>query len=191
MNVGIFGSIGVGKTTLAEYLHNKFGIPIVSEPVEVNPYLDKFYSDPKKYGTITQMFFLISRYENMRYNKPGAQIYDRTIYEDHVFADVQHESGNIDDIDYNTYEKYYALMTGLLPAPDVIVYLYAPVSVLMERIKKRDRKCEAGISEEYLKQLEIHYETLYSKLIDTGINIQKVDWSIPNFDVICSMITNK
>lgn len=181
MNIGIFGSIGIGKTTLAEILHDKYKIPIVSEPVESNPYLNLFYSDPVKYATITQMFFLISRYEYMCTLGPSKKIYDRTIYEDHVFADVQHQDGNINDTDYKTYEKYYNLMVGLLPVPDIIIYLHAPVEVLLERIKKRGRKCEENISKTYLDKLETHYENLYKKIADSGINIQKVEWI--NYDL--------
>jgi len=178
--IGIFGSIGVGKTSFAATLKAKYDYSVITEPVEANPYLENYYKDPVKYATITQMYFLISRYEFMKMiqttGKKGL-VFDRTFYEDHVFADTQHKLGYINDIDYKTYERYYDLMSSVIDKPDIIYYLHTDTQTLLKRVKQRNRDCEKGMTLEYLDTLQEYYDKLYESLKSKKFNIIKVDWS--------------
>jgi deoxyadenosine/deoxycytidine kinase len=183
MIIGIFGSIGVGKTTLSKHISKKYNLKLIEENVSTNPYIKEYYSDPKKYAILFQLYFLINRYNNFIENKiTNNFILDRTFYEDKVFADVNHEMGNINDTDYeNLYKSYYNLMKEKIIKPDIIIYLYSPVNILKERIKKRGRDFEKEISEKYLSDLEKAYENLFEELKKSNINIVKIDWS--DFDL--------
>jgi deoxyadenosine/deoxycytidine kinase len=86
-------------------------------------------------------------------------ILDRSIYEDaHIFARALHHMGNIDERDYLAYRRVFGLVVDNLPPPDLLIYLKAPVPVLVERIRRRGREIESGISAEYLGLLDSFYE---------------------------------
>ena len=92
-------------------------------------------------------------------NDPRSSIIDRSIYEDaFIFARALHDMGNISERDYRTYKQIFDLIIRNLPAPALLIYLNAPVPVLMERIRMRGRSIESGISEDYLKRLESYYD---------------------------------
>jgi deoxyadenosine/deoxycytidine kinase len=89
---------------------------------------------------------------------PESAILDRSLYEDaHIFARALHHMGNMTDRDYQAYIRLYNLVVKSLPKPDLLIYLDAPVPVLMERIRRRARNIETGISEDYLRLLESFY----------------------------------
>ena len=108
-----------------------------------------------------QIFFLGHRaqqYLKMA-NDPQSVIFDRTIYEDEViFARALYHMGNVSERDYLSYRRVFDLITSQLPPPDLLIYLKAPVTVLMERIRSRARSIETGITLEYLSLLESYYE---------------------------------
>jgi len=193
MKIGVFGSIGVGKSSLSKILSEKFNLKLIEEPVITNPYIDKYYENPKKYGIKFQMRFLISRYEyvNIKLNTDNDNfILDRTFYEDKIFADVNYNIGNINDCDYkNLYMPYYNLMKDKIIKLDKIIYLSASVKKLMERIKKRGREYEKSIKEDYLQELEIGYEKSYNELKNSGIDIIKVDWEEFDNDKVIDLIS--
>ena len=92
-------------------------------------------------------------------NLPESAILDRSLYEDaHIFARALNHMGNLSDRDYKAYLRLYKLVIKSLPQPDLLIYLNAPVPVLMERIRRRARNIETGISEDYLNLLESFYE---------------------------------
>lgn len=178
MKIGIFGSIGVGKTTLAEHLREKYNAKNVSEPVDENPYLKLFYENPKDYALRAQLFFLISRYNTLLFmdSEKDLIIFDRTFLEDYAFASTQHKLGSINDIDFKLYNDYYDLMKKHMANMDIIFYLYADISTLLKRIIERNRSYEKKITVEYMEALNNSYNELYEKLVKEGINIIKVDW---------------
>jgi deoxyadenosine/deoxycytidine kinase len=90
---------------------------------------------------------------------PTSVILDRSIYEDaHIFARALHHMGNLDERDYFSYRRVFELVVSRLPAPDLLIYLRAPVPVLVERIRRRGRSIESGISPDYLALLESYYD---------------------------------
>jgi len=155
------GNIGSGKTSLTQLLGRKLGWETAYESVSDNPYLVDFYADMKTWSYHLQTFFLGSRAEQhcKLAASPQSAIIDRSIYEDaFIFARALNAMGNLNDKDYQTYLSLYRIVIENLPKPDLLIYLKAPVPVLMRRIEERARSMETGISEEYLSLLNQYYE---------------------------------
>ncbi len=157
----VAGNIGSGKTSLTVRIGSRLGWRTAYESVSDNPYLPDFYADMAKWSFHLQVFFLGHRAEQHleMANDPRSAIIDRSIYEDaYIFARALHDMGNISERDYLTYQKTFEMIVRSLPKPALLVYLNAPVDVLMERIHRRGRNIESGISADYLKRLEVYYD---------------------------------
>ncbi len=157
----VAGNIGVGKTSLAERLGERMGWRSAFESVADNPYLADFYQDMHEWSFHLQIFFLGHRAKQYLDLTKEAQsvIFDRTIYEDfYIFARALYHMGNVDERDYLSYQRVFDLVTSQLPPPDLLIYLKAPVAVLMKRIQARARSIETGITSEYLSLLETFYD---------------------------------
>ncbi len=157
----VAGNIGTGKTSLTERLGGRLGWRTAFESVADNPYLADFYGDMQQWAFHLQIFFLGHRAEQHLELANDAQsaIADRSIYEDaHIFARALHHLGNLSERDYLAYRTIFNLVVGNLPRPDLLIYLKAPVPVLMERIHQRGREMERSISADYLGLLETFYD---------------------------------
>ena len=168
------GNIGAGKTSLTERIGARLGYITAFESVADNPYLADFYRDMAAWSFHLQVFFLGHRarqYVELA-NRQESAILDRSIYEDaFIFARALHHLGNLSERDYMSYRTVFNLVVNPLPPPDLLIYLKAPAPVLVERIRRRGRMIESGITLEYLALLESFYE----------------DW-IHSFDV-CPVLT--
>jgi deoxyadenosine/deoxycytidine kinase len=155
------GNIGSGKTSLTERIGARLGWYTAFESVADNPYLADFYNDMHTWSFHLQVFFLGHRAQQHLDLSCMSQsaICDRSIYEDaYIFARALHQMGNLSDRDYLAYRRVFELIVAHLPAPDLLIYLKAPVPVLINRIQKRARTIETGISSDYLELLEAFYE---------------------------------
>jgi deoxyadenosine/deoxycytidine kinase len=156
----VAGNIGSGKTSLTERIGARLGWQTAFESVADNPYLAEFYADMRQWSFHLQVFFLghRARQHLALANSPVSAIADRSIYEDaHIFARALHHLGNLSERDYAAYRNVFNLVVDYLPRPDLLLYLKAPVDVLMERIRKRGRGIESGITPEYLALLDTFY----------------------------------
>jgi deoxyadenosine/deoxycytidine kinase len=157
----VAGNIGAGKTSLTERIGTRLGWGTAFESVSDNPYLPDFYADMRSWSFHLQIFFLGHRAEQYLELATSTQsaILDRSIYEDaYIFARALHHLGNISERDYHAYLRVFNLLVSTLPPPNLLVYLKAPPSVLMERIRQRGRDIETGITEDYLSLLDSFYE---------------------------------
>ncbi len=157
----VAGNIGAGKTSLTERIGGRLGWESAYESVVDNPYLPDFYADMHAWSFHLQIYFLGHRAEQYLdvANNTQSVILDRSIYEDaYIFARALHHMGNISERDYLAYRRVFDLVVKSLPAPDLLIYLQAPVSVLMERIRRRGRDIETGITGDYLDLLESFYD---------------------------------
>lgn len=157
----IAGNIGAGKTTLVEILSEKMGFTPFYEPHEENPYLADFYDDMKSWSYHSQVYFLTRRLKIHKelLQAKGSVVQDRSVYEDaRIFARNLFLQGDMSARDYRVYQDLYEMLVSLLPMPNLIIYLRASVETLLERIAKRGRDYEAGISREYLSRLNGLYE---------------------------------
>jgi deoxyadenosine/deoxycytidine kinase len=157
----VAGNIGAGKTSLAERIGSRLGWKSAFESVSDNPYLPDFYADMKSWSFHLQIFFLghrASQYLEIA-NDPLSAILDRSIYEDaFIFARALYALNNLTERDYLAYRRVFTLVVENLPAPDLLIYLRAPVEVLMNRIHSRGRSIESGITSDYLRLLETYYD---------------------------------
>lgn len=147
------GPIGVGKTSLAKRLAMSFNYEILLEKSEENPFLDRFYHNPRQHALATQLFFLFQRAQQIQQLRQNdlfepVRVADFLIEKDRLFARM-----NLDADEYTLYENVYDHLTIDAPTPDLVIYLQAPVDVLMQRIQRRGIPAEQLIEEGYLLKL--------------------------------------
>jgi deoxyadenosine/deoxycytidine kinase len=161
MFVVVSGAISAGKSTVVKYAAKDLNYEPLFETVEGHPYLERFYKNPKEFAFRTQSFFLWDRF-NKHYHAviSGKDIIaDRSIYEDNLFAKLQHLRGDLDDDDYlRTYLPHFTLLCQLLKPPDLLIYLRAGLPSLLHRKARRDREMEKDMDPEYMEQLLGLYE---------------------------------
>lgn len=161
MHIAVAGNIGAGKTTLAGLLSKHYGWEAHFEDVDENPYLNDFYEDMQRWSFALQIHFLNSRFNQvLALRKTGKKIIqDRTIYEDaHIFAPSLHGMNLMPERDFKNYLALFDVMSDLIQAPDLLIYLRASIPTLVEHIQDRGRDYEETIRLDYLKNLNERYE---------------------------------
>jgi len=167
--IAIEGPIGVGKTSLAKILANKFGCKLVQEEVGHNPFLERFYENPRKYAFQTQLFFLLSRYRQQRDMAQG-NLFEKGVVSDYVLAkDKIFALINLEDDEIALYDSIYKLLVPTVPRPDLVIYLQARPEVLLNRVRKRGVEYERNISLDYLKTLSDAYNEYFFHYNETPL----------------------
>jgi len=183
----IEGPIGVGKTTLANKLALSFGSNLLLEGADENPFLEKFYDNPAAAALPTQLFFLLQRARQLKAMKQGdmfnpVRVADYLIEKDRLFAELTLDSDELD-----LYEQVYTSLTIDVPRPDLVVYLQAPVEVLLERIQKRGIKHERFIEAAYLQRLcdaYVQFFYQYNKSPLLIVNAADIDFANNDADYL-------
>src|SRR6201995_1063680 len=159
--VAIEGAIGVGKTSLARRMAATLGAQLVLEEADENPFLERFYRNPRAGALPAQLYFLFQRAQQLASLKQAdlfasVRVADYLLEKDRLFARV-----TLDDAEYGLYEQVYAKLDIQPPKPDLVVYLQAPVDVLLERIAKRGINYEQHIERHYLERLNEAYARFF------------------------------
>ncbi len=165
--IAVEGPIGVGKTSLAKKLAQTFNAELLREKAEENPFLEKFYQDPRAGALPAQLFFLFQRCQQLKEVIQedmfiNCHIADFLIDKDKLFAQV---TLNRDEM--ALYQQVYNNLTINAPQPDLVIYLQAPADILLKRIRQRNIQMEYSINEEYLNKLSNAY-TDYFHYYDTS-----------------------
>lgn len=159
--ITVEGCIGVGKTTLARNIAQLFNYDMLLEQPEENPFLERFYRDPKSTALPTQLFFLFQRANQLQSLRQDdifepVRVADFLIEKDQLFARV-----TLDDDELNIYRQVYDKLVINAPRPELVIYLQAPLDVLLERIRQRGISAEQHISADYLKALNDAYTEFF------------------------------
>ena len=175
----IEGPLGVGKTSLALKLAEKLNAEALLEDAEENPFLRKFYQNPKKYSFQAQIFFLLRRYQRAL-DITQMDLFKRTMISDYLFdKDRIFARANLDDDEFWLYEQLFQLLRKRITPPDLVIFLQATTDVLAERIRKRDKKYERGISTKYLEEINQAFNDFFFHYSDSPllvINASKIDF---------------
>ena len=178
MHIAIAGNIGSGKTTLTRMLAEHYKWTPKYESVDFNPYLTDFYEDMERWSFNIQMYFLNRRFLDVVEISKHSDIIvqDRSIYEDAcIFAPNLHDMGLMETRDFENYTSLFSLMSSLVKAPDLLIYLKASIPTLVSQIQKRGRDFEAGIRIDYLKGLNDLYDNWIDNYTDGKKLIINVD----------------
>jgi deoxyguanosine kinase len=155
------GPIGVGKTSLARRLAASLGAQTVFEQAEENPFLERFYRNPKAGALPAQLYFLFQRAQQLAALRQDdlfapLRVADYLLAKDRLFAQL-----TLDADEFGLYEQIHAKLAIDAPRPDLVVYLQAPVTVLMDRIARRGIGYEGRISADYLERLNGAYAQFF------------------------------
>jgi deoxyadenosine/deoxycytidine kinase len=169
--ISIEGAIGAGKTTLANKLKERLNSELILEEFEANPFLEKFYSDRRRFAFQTQMFFLINRY------KQQEQLNQENLFTDFIVSDYIFEKDrifaymNLSAEELKLYESIFPLLARSLRKPDLVVYLQSGPERLMYNIKKRARKIERNLTRSYIEELSESYNHFFFRYQSTPLLI--------------------
>ncbi len=177
--ISIEGVIGAGKTSLARKLKERLNAQLILEQFEVNPFLEKFYGDRRRYAFQTQMFFLINRF------KQQEQLNQENLFTEYIVCDYLFEKDkifaylNLTGEELKLYEALFPPLARNLRKPDLVVYLQSSVDRLMYNIKKRNRKIERNLTMNYIEELSEAYNHFFFRYNETPlliVNSSEIDF---------------
>lgn len=178
--IAIEGCIGVGKTTLTKALAARFDGSELMETVEENPFLMEFYKDIASQAFKTQMFFLLSRYKQQQ-SLAQRNLFSKTVVadyfiaKDHIFAEL-----TLKGQEFKLYQQMYQALFHSIHVPDLIIYLRAPLDVILERIQRRGRSFEKDIDPKYLAELMDAYDRYFSEFDACPVlTVETEDFNFP------------
>ena len=177
--IAVEGAIGAGKTSLVNLLGENYGARLILEETESNPFISKFYEDKEAYSFQTQVFFLLSRY-NQYMQLAQRDLFNSVVVIDYLFQrDKVFARLNLEDHEYNLYEQIFTLIDAKAPKPDLVIYLQASTEVLQERVAKRGRDYEAFMDPDYLDSVNKAFNNFFFYYSETPllvINTNEIDF---------------
>lgn len=156
--INIDGNIGAGKTTLARLLGKKLNARLILEEAADNPMLPKFYESHMQEAFPLEMFLMIQRYKQLKDRLKTNDLFQQVTISDYylgkslLFAKI-----NLSDEEFRLFQKFYDMLLPQVQAPDVLLYLHAPVVTLQKSIDRRNRPYEKNIFPEYLQRIQETY----------------------------------
>ena len=194
--VVVEGTIGAGKTTLSTMLARDYNAELVLERFADNPFLEKFYKDPVHYAFPVEMTFLMDRYQQLRNLLTARDLFTDFVLGDY-FIDkcLLFSKNNLSQDEFALFKKVFDTISGFMPKPDLILYLYTNPDRLLKQIAKRNRDFEKDITKEYLSDIQEKYLTYFREnqqipilLLDTE-NVDFVE-NPSDYQKIKTLVTN-
>lgn len=156
--ITIEGNIGAGKTTLAHLLAKRLNARLILEEFADNPFLPKFYENPKQYAFPLELFFMAERYKQLKDTLFKTDLFQSITVSDYVFTKcLLFARINLPPEEFKLFQKLFDVMQQQLVFPDIIIYLHSSVSKLQRNIKKRNRSYEQKIPDSYLQSIQDTY----------------------------------
>jgi deoxyguanosine kinase len=178
-HIAIEGNIGSGKTTLATMLSADYGVRLILEAFDDNPFLPKFYEEPDKHAFPLELFFMAERYHQLKSLKEQ-DLFQPQMISDYFFVKSKlFAQNNLKYDEMQLFNRLFDIMFSSLSKPDLLVYLYADIPRLQQNIKKRGREFEQNISDTYLQNIQDKYLDYLRKQDDFPVlvlDITKVDF---------------
>jgi len=156
--ITIEGNIGAGKTTLAHLLAKHYNGRLVLEQFADNPFLPKFYENPKQYAFPLELFFMAERFKQMKELIQQKDMFQSVTISDYLFTKcLLFSKVNLPEDEFRLYQRLFEIIHQQLVQPDLLIYLHSPVSKLQVNIRKRNRSYEQNIPDEYLMNIQQTY----------------------------------
>jgi deoxyguanosine kinase len=156
--ITIEGNIGAGKTTLAHMLAKHFDARLIVEEFADNPFLAKFYENPKQYAFPVELFFMAERYKQLKELIHTKDLFQNITVTDYLFTKcLLFAKVTLPEEEFRLYQKLFEIIHQQLTQPDILIYLHAPVNKLQQNIKKRNRLYEQAIPDNYLFNIQETY----------------------------------
>lgn len=156
--ISIEGNIGAGKTTLAHLLAKHYDARLILEQFADNPFLEKFYENPKQYAFPLELFFMAERYKQLKELVHTKDMFQSITVSDYLFTKcLLFAKVNLPEEEFRLYQKLFDIIDQQLVQPDIIIYLHASVNKLQKNIKKRNRSYEQSIPDSYLFNIQETY----------------------------------
>src|SRR5215210_7201536 len=156
--ITIEGNIGAGKTTLAHLLSKHYNARLILEQFADNPFLPKFYEDPKQYAFPLELFFMAERYKQLKELLQQKDLFQSVTISDYLFTKcLLFAKINLSEDEFRLYQRLFEIIHQQLVQPDILIYLHAPISRLQQNIKKRARTYEQSIPDDYLFSIQETY----------------------------------
>jgi deoxyguanosine kinase len=158
--ITIEGNIGAGKTTLAHLLSKKLDARLILEEFADNPFLPRFYENPKQFAFPLELFFMAERYKQLKDMLVSRDLFNTVTVSDYLFTKcLLFARVNLPEEEYRLYQRLFEIIHQQIVQPEILIYLHAPVSRLQQNIRKRNRTYEQSIPDEYLYSIQETYST--------------------------------
>ncbi|MEI6900204.1 MAG: deoxynucleoside kinase [Bacteroidota bacterium] len=156
--IAIEGNIGAGKTSLATRMAHDFNAKLILEQFEENTFLPKFYENPQKFAFPLELTFLAERYQQLKEQLSSQDLFKSfTIADYFIHKSLIFAGRNLEGDEFTLYTRLFNIIEGVLPKPDLLVYLYLDTPQLQTNIRKRGRSYEQNIGFEYLEKIHLGY----------------------------------
>lgn len=156
--ITIEGNIGAGKTTLAHLLAKQYDARLILEQFADNPFLPKFYENPRQYAFPLELFFMAERFKQLKELVQQKDLFQSVTITDYLFTKcLLFAKVNLSDDEYRLYQRLFDIILQQLLQPEIVIYLHAPVTKLQENIRKRNRPYELNIPDDYLFSIQETY----------------------------------
>ncbi len=157
--LAIEGNIGAGKTTLSSMIARDYGRRLILEQFDDNPFLPHFYREPERYAFPVELFFMTERHKQLQRELGQATLFEQGgVVSDYFFDKTTlFARNNLGDDEFRLFQRLHGALAGHFPPPDLLVYLFRPVEVLLEQIARRGREYETDIGADYLRGIQRAY----------------------------------